>query len=119
MTVLVMFGLFFFGLLSYRNLSINNLPDVDFPTISVTAFLPGASPETMAATVATPLEKQFSSIAGIDSMSSSSELGATTINIQFSLDRQIDAAAVDVNSAISAAMGCCPKTCPIRPRSRR
>jgi len=119
MTVLVMFGLFFFGLLSYRDLSINNLPDVDFPTISVTAFLPGASPETMAATVATPLEKQFSSIAGIDSMSSSSALGATTINIQFSLDREIDAAAVDVNSAIAAAMGVLPKDMPNPPTFKK
>ncbi|MFH0879190.1 MAG: efflux RND transporter permease subunit [Lentisphaerota bacterium] len=119
MTVLVMFGLFFFGLLSYRDLSINNLPDVDFPTISVTAFLPGASPETMAATVATPLEKQFSSIAGIDSMSSSSSLGTTTINIQFSLDRQIDAAAVDVNSAIAAAMGVLPQNMPNPPTFKK
>jgi len=119
MTVLVMFGLFFFGLLSYRNLSINNLPNVDFPTISVTAFLPGASPETMAATVATPLEKQFSSIAGIDSMASSSSLGATTINIQFSLDRNIDAAAVDVNSAITAAMGVLPKDMPNPPTFKK
>ncbi|MDD5678930.1 MAG: efflux RND transporter permease subunit [Kiritimatiellae bacterium] len=119
MTILVMFGLFFFGLLSYRNLSINNLPDVDFPTISVTAFLPGASPETMAATVATPLEKQFSSIAGVDSMNSSSALGATTINIQFSLDRQIDAAAVDVNSAITAAMGVLPQNMPNPPTFKK
>jgi HAE1 family hydrophobic/amphiphilic exporter-1 len=114
-----MFGLLFFGLLSYRNLSINNLPNVDFPTISVTAFLPGASPETMAATVATPLEKQFSSIAGIDSMSSSSSQGATTINIQFSLERNIDAAAVDVNSAISAAMGILPRNMPNPPTFKK
>ena len=119
MTTLVMFGLLFFGLLSYRNLSINNLPDVDFPTISVTAFLPGASPETMAATVATPLEKQFSSISGIDSMSSSSSQGATTINIQFSLERNIDAAAVDVNSAISAAMGILPREMPNPPTFKK
>ena len=119
MTVLVMFGLFFFGLLSYRHLPINNLPDVDFPTISVTAFLPGASPETMAATVATPLEKQFSSIAGIDSMASSSSLGATTINIQFALDRNIDAAAVDINSAIAAAMGVLPKDMPNPPTFKK
>ncbi|MFH1476392.1 MAG: efflux RND transporter permease subunit [Verrucomicrobiota bacterium] len=119
MTILVMFGLFFFGLLGYRNLSINNLPDVDFPTISVTAFLPGASPETMAATVATPLEKQFSSIAGIDSMTSASALGATTINIQFSLDRQIDTAAVDVNTAITAAMGVLPKEMPNPPTFKK
>ena len=119
MTTLVMFGLLFFGILSYRNLSINNLPDVDFPTISVTAFLPGASPETMAATVATPLEKQFSSISGIDSMSSSSSQGATTINIQFSLERNIDAAAVDVNSAISAAMGILPREMPNPPTFKK
>ena len=119
MTILVMFGLFFFGLISYRDLSINNLPDVDFPTISVSAFLPGASPETMAATVATPLEKQFSSIAGVDSMNSSSALGTTTINIQFSLDRNIDAAAVDVNSAITAAMGVLPKEMPNPPTFKK
>ena len=119
MTTLVMFGVLFFGLLSYRNLSINNLPNVDFPTISVTAFLPGASPETMAATVATPMEKQFSSIAGIDSMSSSSSLGLTTINIQFSLERNIDAAAVDVNSAISAAMGILPREMPNPPTFKK
>jgi HAE1 family hydrophobic/amphiphilic exporter-1 len=119
MTILVMFGLLFFGLLSYRHLSINNLPDVDFPTISVTALLPGASPETMAATVATPLEKQFSTIAGIDSMSSSSSQGNTTINIQFSLDRQIDAAALDVNSAITAAMGILPRNMPNPPTFKK
>ena len=119
MTTLVMFGLLFFGLLSYHNLSINNLPDVDFPTISVTALLPGASPETMAATVATPLEKQFSSIAGIDSMSSSSSQGSTVINIQFSLNRNIDAAAVDVNSAISAAMGILPREMPNPPTFKK
>ncbi len=119
MTVMIMSGLFIFGLLSYRSLSINNLPDVEFPTISVTAFLPGASPETMAATVATPLEKQFSSIAGIDSMTSSSAQGATTINIQFSLDRKIDAAAVDVSSAIAAAMGVLPKSMPNPPTFKK
>jgi len=119
MTTLVMFGLLFFGLLSYRKLSINNLPDVDFPTICVTAFLPGASPETMAATVATPLEKQFCSISGIDSMSSSSSQGSTTINIQFALERNIDAAAVDVNSAISAAMGILPRNMPNPPTFKK
>ncbi|MFA5203724.1 MAG: efflux RND transporter permease subunit [Lentisphaeria bacterium] len=119
MTTLVMSGLLFFGLLSYRHLSINNLPTVDFPTISVTALLPGASPETMAATVATPLEKQFSSIAGIDSMNSSSSQGVTTINLQFSLERNIDAAAVDVNSAISAAMGVLPRNLPNPPTFKK
>ncbi len=77
MSALVMFGLLFFGVVSYRRLPINNLPNVDFPTISVTASLPGANPETMAATVAMPLEKQFTTIAGIDSMMSTSTLGLT------------------------------------------
>ncbi|MDD5628591.1 MAG: efflux RND transporter permease subunit [Elusimicrobia bacterium] len=115
MTTLVMGGILFFGLLSYRQLPINNLPDVDFPTVSVTANLPGASPETMASTVATPLEKQFSTIAGIESMTSVSTLGSTTINIQFSLSRKIDAAALDVNSAIAAAMGVLPRNMPNPP----
>ena len=115
MTTLVMGGILFFGALSYRKLPINNLPDVDFPTISVNAALPGASPETMASTIATPLEKQFSTIAGIESMTSASTLGATTINIQFSLNRKIDAAALDVNSAISAAMGVLPRNMPNPP----
>ena len=115
MTTLVMGGILLFGLLSYRKLPINNLPDVDFPTISVTAALPGASPETMASTVATPLEKQFSTIAGIEAMTSASTLGATTINIQFSLSRNIDAAALDVNSAISAALGVLPRNMPNPP----
>ncbi|MCX5797797.1 MAG: efflux RND transporter permease subunit [Elusimicrobia bacterium] len=115
MTTLVMGGILFFGLLSYRQLPINNLPDVDFPTVSVTANLPGANPETMASTVATPLEKQFSTIAGIESMTSASTLGSTTINIQFSLNRKIDAAALDVNSAIAAAMGVLPRNMPNPP----
>ena len=103
MTALLMLGLLFFGVISYRRLPINNLPNVDFPTLSVTAALPGANPETMAATVAMPLEKQFTTVAGIDSMTSTSTLGATTINIQFSLERDIDSAAQDINAAISAA----------------
>ena len=119
MTVMVMAGLLFFGVASYRKLPINNLPDVDFPTISVTAVLPGASPQTMAATVATPLEKQFSAIAGVESMASTSTLGVTTINIQFSLDRKIDAAALDVNAAISSAMGVLPRNLPNPPTFRK
>lgn len=115
MTTMVMSGLLLFGLLSYRQLPINNLPDVDFPTISVTAYLPGASPETMAATVAMPLEKQFSTMPGVDSMTSASTLGATTINIQFALSRAIDAAALDVNAAIAAAMGVLPRNMPNPP----
>ena len=102
-TFILMAGLLFFGILGYVNLPVNNLPVVDFPTISVSASLPGASPETMAAAVATPLEKQFSTIAGIDTMTSTSQLGSTQITLQFALDRDIDAAAQDVQSAIAKA----------------
>src|SRR3954465_6319654 len=104
MTALVMIGILFFGSVAYRRLPVSDLPSVDFPTISVNANLPGASPETMAAAVATPLEKQFSTIAGIDNMTSSSQLGSTSITIQFSLDRSIDAAAQDVQAAISQTL---------------
>src|SRR5574341_85144 len=103
MTTLVMAGILFFGIMGYRLLPVSDLPNVDFPTIQVTASLPGASPETMASAVATPLEKQFSTIAGIDSMTSTSALGLTNITIQFSLDRSIDAAAQDVQAAIGKA----------------
>src|SRR5258706_3730019 len=103
MTVLVMAGILIVGRASYRLLPVASLPNVDFPTIEVSAQLPGASPETMAAAVATPLEKQFSTIAGIDQMTSLSGQGTTSVTIQFSLDRDIDSAAQDVNSAIAAA----------------
>jgi len=104
MTTLLMFGVFIFGVIGYRALPVSDLPNVDFPTIQVSANMPGASPETMASSVAMPLERQFSTIPGIDSMTSSSTLGGTNITIQFSLDRNIDAAAADVQSAISVAM---------------
>src|SRR6266704_2404563 len=104
MTTLVMLGILVFGLMSYRLLSVSNLPNVDFPTIQVNASLPGASPETMASAVATPLEKQFSTIAGIDQMTSSSSLGSTNITLQFTLDRNIDAAAQDIQAAISKTL---------------
>lgn len=104
MTTLLMFGIFIFGVMGYRALPVSDLPNVDFPTIQVSANMPGASPETMASSVAMPLERQFSTIPGIDSMTSSSTLGGTNITIQFSLDRNIDAAAADVQSAISVAM---------------
>jgi hydrophobic/amphiphilic exporter-1 (mainly G- bacteria), HAE1 family len=104
MTTLVMMGILVFGLMAYRLLSVSNLPNVDFPTIQVGASLPGASPETMASAVATPLEKQFSTIAGIDQMTSSSGLGGTSITLQFTLDRNIDAAAQDVQAAISKTL---------------
>jgi HAE1 family hydrophobic/amphiphilic exporter-1 len=108
MTALVMIGILFFGGVAYTRLPVSDLPSVDFPTIQVNANLPGASPETMAAAVATPLEKQFSTIAGIDNMTSSSQLGSTSITIQFSLDRSIDAAAADVQAAISQTLRSLP-----------
>ncbi len=104
MTTLVMLGILMFGVMAYRLLPVSNLPNVDFPTIQVNASLPGASPETMASAVATPLEKQFSTIAGVDQMTSSSSLGSTNITLQFTLDRNIDAAAQDIQAAISKTL---------------
>src|SRR2546425_302108 len=104
MTTLVMLGILMFGVMAYRLLPVSNLPNVDFPTIQVNASLPGASPATMASAVATPLEKQFSTIAGVDQMTSSSSLGSTNITLQFTLDRNIDAAAQDVQAAISKTL---------------
>ncbi len=103
MTTLVMSAFVIFGLFAYRLLPVAALPAVDFPTINVSASLPGASPETMATSVATPLERQFSTIAGITEMTSSSDLGSTQVTLQFDLDRDIDAAAQDVQAAISVA----------------
>src|SRR6201991_539801 len=103
MTSLVMIGILGFGLLAFFKLPVNDLPTVDFPTISVSASLPGASPETMASAVATPLEKQFATISGIDSMTSTNTQGSTRITLQFDLDRDIDGAALDVQSALSSA----------------
>ena len=104
MTILLMVGIVVFGFTSYRRLPISDLPTVDYPTITVNASLAGASPETMAAAVATPLEKQFSTIAGIDNMTSSSKLGSTSVTLQFSLDRDIDAAAQDVQAEIAKTL---------------
>jgi HAE1 family hydrophobic/amphiphilic exporter-1 len=115
MTTLVMSAILLFGIVAHQFLPVSDLPSVDYPTIQVTANLPGASPETMAAAVATPLEKQFSTIAGIDSMTSASALGSTRITIQFSLDRDIDAAAQDVQSAISKASRQLPPGMPTPP----
>jgi hydrophobic/amphiphilic exporter-1 (mainly G- bacteria), HAE1 family len=109
MTTLVMLSILMFGIVAYRELPVNDLPTIDYPTISVSANLPGASPETMASAVATPLEQQFTSIAGIDNMSSSSSLGSTSITLQFSLSRDIDAAAADVQSAISKSLRSLPQ----------
>src|SRR2546425_12394345 len=103
MTTLVMLGLLLFGLMGYRALPVSDLPNVDFPTLQVSASLPGASPETMASSVATPLERQFSGIPGLDSLTSTSALGSTQITLQFALSRNIDAAAQDVQAAITAA----------------
>ncbi|HXQ29415.1 MAG TPA: efflux RND transporter permease subunit [Gemmatimonadales bacterium] len=108
MTSLLMIGILVFGIVAYPKLPVSDLPVVDFPTISVSANLSGASPETMAATVATPLEKAFSAIAGIDNITSTSALGSTQITLQFSLDRDIDAAAQDVNAAISQTLASLP-----------
>src|SRR5438046_2673934 len=119
MTVLVMAGILIFGLASYRLLPVSSLPNVDFPTIQVSAELPGASPETMASAVATPLEKQFSTIPGIDEMSSVSSQGTTRITLQFALGRDIDAAAQDVNSAIASAVRQLPATMPAPPSFRK
>jgi HAE1 family hydrophobic/amphiphilic exporter-1 len=119
MTVLVMAGILIFGLAAYRLLPVSTLPNIDFPTIQVSAQLPGASPETMASAVATPLEKQFSTIAGIDQMTSVSGQGTTQITIQFNLERDIDAAAQDVNSAIASAARQLPATMPAPPAFRK
>jgi HAE1 family hydrophobic/amphiphilic exporter-1 len=109
MTTLVMIGILIFGLVAYRALPVSDLPAVDYPTISVDANLPGASPETMASSVATPLEKEFSTIPGIEVMTSTSTQGGTSISLQFALDRNIDAAAQDVQAAISQAMRSLPQ----------
>ncbi len=119
MATLLMVALLVFGIIAYRSLPVSELPNVDFPTISVTASLPGASPETMAAAVATPLESQFSTIAGLDSVTSTSAQGSTSITLQFSLDRNIDAAAQDVQSAIAAAASKLPPDMPTPPSFRK
>ena len=119
MTVLVMFGILIFGVAGFRLLPVSTLPNIDFPTIQVIGNLPGASPETMASAVATVLEKQFSTISGIDSMTSESGQGITRITIQFALDRDIDAAAQDVNSAIASAARQLPATMSSPPAFRK
>ncbi|NII71963.1 HAE1 family hydrophobic/amphiphilic exporter-1 [Dyella sp. SG562] len=119
MTTLLMAALLVFGIAAYPRLAVNELPNVDFPTISISASLPGASPETMASAVATPLESQLSTIAGISSMSSTSALGSTSITLTFELDRNIDGAAQDVQSAISAALRQLPKEMTTPPTFRK
>jgi len=100
MTSLVMVCIIVFGVIAYRGLPVSDLPTIDYPTITVNAGLPGASPEVMATSVATPLEQSFSTISGIDNITSSSSQGSTNVTLQFSLERDIDKAAADVQSAI-------------------
>ena len=119
MTVLVMVSIMLSGLIGYRLLPVADLPNVDFPTIMVTASLPGASPETMASTVATILEKEFSAIAGIDSMNSVSSTGRVQLTIQFSLERDIDAAAQDIQTAIARTVSRLPDDMPSPPSFRK
>jgi HAE1 family hydrophobic/amphiphilic exporter-1 len=115
MTTLVMLGILMFGIMGYRLLPVSDLPNVDFPTILVSASLPGATPDTMASAVAMPLEKQFSTIAGVDSMTSSSAQGSTQITLQFNLSRNLDAAAQDVQSMIAKAARDLPQNLPSPP----
>ena len=115
MTTLVMISILLFGVLAYRQLPVSDLPNVDYPTIQVTANVPGSNPDTMASAVATVLEKQFSTIAGIDTMTSVSLLGRTQITLQFVLNRNIDAAAQDVQAAIARAQRQLPVNMPAPP----
>ena len=119
MTTLVMLAILGFGLFAFRGLPVSDLPNVDFPTIQVSASLPGASPETMASSVATPLERQFATIAGIDSITSSSALGSTNVTIVFNLNRNIDAAAQDVQAAIAASARLLPRDMPSAPSYKK
>ncbi|MGB7022377.1 MAG: efflux RND transporter permease subunit [Candidatus Acidiferrales bacterium] len=119
MTSLTMLAILLFGVIAYRSLAVSDLPNVDFPTLTVSANLAGASPETMASAVATPLEKQFTTIAGLDSMTSTSSLGSTSITLQFDLSRNIDAAAQDVQTAITAAANQLPPNMPTPPTFRK
>ena len=114
-TSLLMAGIALFGVIAYRALPVSDLPQVDYPTITVSASLPGGNPDTMASSVATPLERQFTTIAGLDSMISSSSQGNSNITLQFSLDRDIDGATVDVETAIAEAMPLLPPGMPTPP----
>src|SRR5579864_5084266 len=118
-TSLLMLAIALFGILSYNALPVSDLPNVDFPTLSVSASLPGANPETMANSVATPLERQFTAIAGLDSMVSVNSLGSTSITLQFDLNREIDGAEVDVETAIAACMPLLPPGMPSPPSFRK
>src|SRR5438034_1578035 len=119
MTTLVMVAILLFGVMAYRQLPVSDLPNVDFPTIQVSAGLPGANPETMASSVATPLERQFGRIAGVTEMTSTSSLGSAQIVLQFDLSRNIDAAARDVQASINAARSQLPANLPSNPSYRK
>ncbi len=119
MTALVMMAILLFGVVGYRGLPVSDLPNIDFPTIQVRADLPGASAETMAASVATPLERQFSTVPGIESMTSSSTRGQTNVTLQFGLNRNIDAASQDVQSAISQVVRRLPNGMPNPPQLQK
>jgi len=114
-TTLLISAIAGFGLLSYLSLPVSSLPEVEYPTIHVSAALPGANPDAMAATVATPLESEFSRIPGIENMTSSSSVGDSQITLQFALNRSVDAAAQDVQAAISRAAGSLPPGMPDPP----
>src|SRR5512136_2272427 len=115
MTTLVMLAILLFGIVGYRALPVSDLPNVDFPTIQVTSNLPGANPDTMASAVATPLERQFSTISGLDSMTSTNGQGVSIITLKFTLEKSIDAAAQDVQAAISKAARQLPQNMPTPP----
>ena len=118
-TSLLMIGTALFGVLAYSALSVSDLPNVDFPTVTVSAALPGGDPNIMSSAVASPLERQFTTIAGLDSMTSRSSTGSTSITLQFTLDRDIDSAAVDVQTAIAAVMPLLPAGMPAPPSFRK
>ncbi len=118
-TALLMMAIALFGVVAYRSLPVSDLPNVDFPTLVVNAALPGASPETMASAEATPLERQFSAIPGLDSMISSSALGVSSVTLTFDLRRDLDGAAVDVQTAITQATPLLPPGMPNPPSFRK
>src|SRR5215475_10220965 len=114
-----MLGIAVFGIVAYRALPVGDLPNVDFPTLNVGVGLPGGDPGTMASAVATPLERQFTTIAGVDEMTSSSSTGSTNVTLQFDLNRDIDSAAVDVQTATAAVMPLLPAGMPAPPSFRK
>src|SRR5207248_3063356 len=118
-TSLLMAAIALFGIVAYRGLAVSDLPTVDYPTVNVSASLPGGDPATMASSVASPLERQFTTIAGVDEMTSSSSAGSTNITLTFDLDRDIESAVVDVQTAIAAAMPLLPSTLSAPPSFRK